>query len=302
MSFFFYKIVLLTEINCGDINRNEINPLHKKKQHLSRSLLMSSIYGEKSILVNGAEITLDELAKMIDHSLLKAEATLEEITQLCREAIEWGFGAVCVNPRWVKTCASLLAETPVKVATVIGFPLGATFLRVKQWESELSAENGIDEADLVLTLPPIAEENYSFVEEEVAAVLEGLEAGGEGIELKVIIEAGLWSDDQIVQVCEAAFKGGAHCVKTSTGFHKDAGGATTHHVELMAAVAEQHGGYVKASGGVRTGEQMLAMVGAGAGRIGCSAGIKIMQDLSSMANRGDAYESGKSNAHRKQGY
>jgi len=212
------------------------------------------------------------IAALIDHTLLKPEASQEQIAQLCFEASKYGFATVCVNPANVKLCAQLLKGTPVKVCTVVGFPLGATPPEVKAYETQQAIDDGATEVDMVINIGALKSKDYALVERDIATVARTAHAGG--ALLKVIIEAALLQDDEKVIACQLAKAAGADYVKTSTGFGP--GGATVHDVALMrGAVGPAIG--VKAAGGIRSYEEARDMVAAGATRIGASAGIKILQ-------------------------
>lgn len=214
-----------------------------------------------------------EIAKFIDHTLLKPEATPDEIAKLCHEAREYRFAAVCVNPPYVKQCAQLLRGTDVAVCTVVGFPLGAHTTEVKVFEAQQAITDGATEIDMVINLGALKAEQYDRVREDIRAVC--VAAHARGAIVKVIIEAALLTDDEKVRACELAREAGADFVKTSTGFGP--GGATVHDVALMArTVGGQLG--VKAAGGIRSYEQAQAMIAAGATRIGASAGVKIVAE------------------------
>jgi deoxyribose-phosphate aldolase len=212
------------------------------------------------------------IAKTIDHTLLKADATQDQIAQLCYEARKYGFAAVCVNPTHVKLCSQLLQGTAVHVCTVVGFPLGATPPEVKAYEAQQTIDDGATEVDMVLNIGALKSKDYALVERDIASVARTCHAGG--AVLKVIIEAALLSDEEKVIACQLAKAAGADYVKTSTGFGP--GGATVHDVELMRrAVGPDMG--VKAAGGIGSYKDAKAMVAAGATRIGASAGVKILQ-------------------------
>ena len=213
-------------------------------------------------------MTKKELAALIDHTLLKP-AKKSQIEQLCKEAVDFGFASVCVNPNHVKTAAKLLEGTNVKVCTVIGFPLGENTASVKVFETKNAIKNGATEIDMVINQSWAKTGNWTKVEKEIAAVKK---ACGD-ITLKVILETCNLTDKQIVAACQAAVYAGAQFVKTSTGFGK--GGATVEAVRLMAETVHSHGLKVKASGGIHTYEEAMAMVEAGADRIGASAGVTI---------------------------
>ena len=211
-----------------------------------------------------------EVNKYIDHTILKPETTKAQILTLCEEAKQFNFASVCVNPTWVATCANELKGTDVKVCTVIGFPLGATFKEVKAYETKLAIENGASEIDMVINVGAAKDQNWELVYEDIKAVVEA----ASGVLVKVIIETCLLTDEEKVKACEMAVKAGAHFVKTSTGF--STGGATAADVALMRQTVGESVG-VKASGGVRTAEDMKVMVEAGANRIGTSGGVSLVQ-------------------------
>ena len=212
------------------------------------------------------------LAKMIDHTLLKPDATEQEIAQLCFEAKKYNFASVCVNPTWVGLCAQLLRGSPVKVCTVIGFPLGATSSETKAFETETAIKQGATEIDMVINIGALKARDLETVAKDIRGVVKM--AHSHGAIVKVIIETTLLTDEEKTLASLISKEAGADFVKTSTGFA--GGGATIHDVELMRkAVGPQMG--VKASGGVRTYEDAANMIKAGATRIGASAGVKILQ-------------------------
>jgi deoxyribose-phosphate aldolase len=213
-----------------------------------------------------------DIAKMIDHTLLKPDATEQEIAQLCFEARKYGFASVCVNPTWVSLCAELLKGSAVKVCTVIGFPLGATVPEVKAFETENAIRQGATEIDMVINIGALKARDLATVAKDIRGVVNAAHA--RGIIVKVIIETTLLDDEEKTIACLSAKEEGADFVKTSTGFA--GGGATVKDVALMRkTVGPQMG--VKASGGVRTYEDAESMIKAGATRIGASAGVKIIQ-------------------------
>ena len=215
------------------------------------------------------------IAKTIDHTLLKPDATQDQIAQLCYEARKHGFAAVCVNPTHVKLCSQLLQGTPVHVCTVVGFPLGATPPEVKAYETQQAMDDGATEVDMVVNIGALKSKDYALVEQDIASVARTCHAGG--AILKVIIEAALLTNEEKVIACQLAKAAGADYVKTSTGFGP--GGATVQDVALMRrAVGPEMG--VKAAGGIGSYEDAKAMVAAGATRIGASAGVKIVQQAS----------------------
>jgi deoxyribose-phosphate aldolase len=213
------------------------------------------------------------IASLIDHTLLKPEATQDQITQLCEEAREYGFAAVCINPTNVKLAAKLLKGSPVAVCTVIGFPLGATLPEVKAYEAQRAINYGATEIDMVINIGALKSEDYELVEQDIAAVTRTCHDNG--AICKVIIEAALLTEEEKVTACQLAKKAGSDYVKTSTGFGP--GGATVEDVALMRRVIGPSMG-IKAAGGVRTLETAKKMIEAGATRIGASSGVKIVQE------------------------
>ena len=211
-----------------------------------------------------------EYNRLIVHTLLKPDATKEEIKKLCQEAAQYDFASVCVNPGWVSYCKEQLKGTRVNVCTVIGFPLGATSTQAKVLETTAALLDGCDEFDMVINIGKLKDGEYEYVEDEIAKLKKVV---GNHV-LKVIIETCLLSDEEKVKACQLAKKAGADFVKTSTGFSK--GGATVHDVSLMRETVGPEMG-VKASGGVKTKEELLDMVKAGANRIGTSHGIDLVK-------------------------
>jgi deoxyribose-phosphate aldolase len=219
------------------------------------------------------------LARMIDHTLLKPDATQQEIAQLCFEARKYGFASVCVNPTWVSLCAELLKGSQVKVCTTIGFPLGATSSETKAFEGETAIRQGATEIDMVINIGALKARDLETVARDIRGVVNV--AHSHGIIVKVIIETVFLTDEEKTIACLISKEAGADFVKTSTGFA--GGGATVHDVELMRrTVGPQMG--VKASGGVRTFEDAASMIKAGATRIGASAGVKIIQGPSGQTS------------------
>ncbi len=211
-----------------------------------------------------------DLARYIDHTLLKPEATLDQVTLLCAEAAKHRFVSVCVNPFWVATCKRLLQGHPVKVCTVIGFPLGANHPATKAAEARRAVEEGAEEVDMVVNVGALKSGLDKVVEQDIRGVVE---AAGPGIVTKVFLETGLLTDAEKVRACRIAVAAGADFVKTSTGFGP--GGATAADIALMRRVVGEEVG-VKASGGIRDQEQAVLMIESGASRIGASASVKIV--------------------------
>lgn len=209
------------------------------------------------------------IASMIDHTLLKPEATPAQIEKLCAEAAEYHFASVCVNPVYIPLAARLLKDTGVKVCCVVGFPLGAIAPEQKAAEAASCAAMGAEELDMVIHVGAAKAGDWALVQRDI----EGVVKAAAGHTVKVIIETCLLTDEEKVKACETAKAAGAHFVKTSTGF--STGGATTHDIALMRKTVGPEMG-VKASGGIRDYETAMAMIEAGANRIGASAGIAIV--------------------------
>ena len=224
----------------------------------------------------GIAPTDGRVAHMIDHTLLKPDATQDQVAQLCYEAKKHGFASVCVNPSYVKLCADILKESEVVVCTVIGFPLGATSTETKAFEAQKALRDGASEVDMVINVGALRSRDYERVEADIAAVARSVHAA-DGL-LKVIIEAALLTDEEKVAACQLAKVAEADFVKTSTGFGP--GGATAEDVALMRRVVGAGMG-VKASGGIRTYDDAQKMIAAGASRIGASASVKIAQEADS---------------------
>jgi deoxyribose-phosphate aldolase len=238
---------------------------------------------ERFGLQAGTNLYPQDIARMIDHTLLKPEATRAQIETLCREAREHGFATVCVNPAWVRLCAALLRGSETRVCTVVGFPLGATVPEVKAFEASRVVEDGACEVDMVLNVGALKSGDYRLVERDIAGVVQASRPGGALV--KVIIEAALLDDDEKVKACVLAKAACADFVKTSTGFGP--GGATAADVALMRRVVGPEMG-VKAAGGVRDLQSARAMLEAGADRIGASVGVKIVQESQGLAAKAPA--------------
>ncbi|WP_026675162.1 deoxyribose-phosphate aldolase [Alkalihalobacterium bogoriense] len=211
------------------------------------------------------------IANMIDHTLLKAEATKIEITKLCEEAKEYHFFSVCVNPTWIEEAKKQLQNSDVKVCTVIGFPLGATTTETKMFETKDAIQKGADEVDMVINIGKLKDKEYEAVQADIQAVVTA--ANGQAL-VKVIIETSLLTAEEKRKACELAVKAGADFVKTSTGF--STGGATAEDIRLMRNTVGPDIG-VKASGGVRDQQTAKAVIDAGATRIGASSSIAIVK-------------------------
>ena len=208
--------------------------------------------------------------KMIDHTVLKADTPLETVKRICDEAMEYGFASVCINPCHVAYCADYLKDSDVNVCTVIGFPLGANTSAVKAFETKDAIANGADEIDMVMNIGALKDKNYDLVRDDVKAVVEA----ANGTLVKVILETCLLTEDEIKKACELCVEAKADYVKTSNGFSTR--GATIEDVRIMKEAV--HGkAKVKAAGGVRTPEDMVKIVAAGADRIGTSAGCSLVK-------------------------
>lgn len=218
-----------------------------------------------------------KINKLIDHTLLKPDATEAQIRTLCEEAKQYDFMSVCINPGFVALGHELLKDSDVKVCTVVGFPLGATTTATKLFETQDALKNGADEVDMVINISALKDKKYDFVQEEIRILKEAV---GTKV-LKVIIEACLLTDEEIAKVSELAVAAGADFVKTSTGF--STGGATAKDVKIMKDTVKDRA-QVKASGGVRSIEDVNALVEAGATRIGASSGVAIMEGQKSDSN------------------
>jgi deoxyribose-phosphate aldolase len=232
---------------------------------------------ERIGIVLGETATAHDWASLIDHTLLKPEASEADIRKLCEEAAQFGFASVCVNPAWVKKASAFLKGSGVPVCTVIGFPLGATLPDVKAFEARRAIFNGATEVDMVINIGELKSGDDCAVEDDIRAVVEA--AHENHVLCKVIIETALLTDDEKVRACIASKNAGADFVKTSTGFAK--GGATANDVALMRHTVGKALG-VKASGGVKGIEDARAMFEAGATRIGASVGVKIAQEASGL--------------------
>ncbi|MGJ0848385.1 deoxyribose-phosphate aldolase [Tissierella praeacuta] len=216
---------------------------------------------------------MSNILGMIDHTMLKPDATKDMIEELCKEAMENKFAAVCVNPCYVKLCKDILRNSDVKVATVIGFPLGANTKEVKAFETMDAIKNGADEVDMVINIGALKIKNYELVKEDIEEVVK---AAKDKALVKVIIETCLLTDEEKIKACEISMIAGADFVKTSTGF--STGGATVDDVKLMKSIVGDKL-EVKASGGVRDIDSAKKMIEAGATRLGTSSGVKIAKEI-----------------------
>ncbi len=216
-----------------------------------------------------------KLLKTIDHTLLKPDATRDQIRNLCKEAMEYGFASVCIQPYYVPYAVELLKDSDIPVCTVVGFPHGMTSTESKVAETEIALRAGSREFDMVCQIGNIKDGRYEDVEEDILAVVKA----AKGHIVKVILETCLLNDDELIRACQVAEQAGAHYVKTSTGF--STGGATVDDIRLMHDTVGKSMG-VKASGGIKTLDDAVAMIRAGATRIGASAGVSIAKSLQSI--------------------
>lgn len=222
-----------------------------------------------------------ELARRIDHTLLSPTAVEADIRRLCQEAMEHRFAAVCVTPKWVSLAADLLRGSGVWTAAVVGFPLGTSSPHLKALEAEEAVRNGADELDMVADLAAIVQQDPQGLRRDIEAVWKVCRQMNPPVVLKVIIESAVLTNEQVVFACRIGQEIGVDFLKTSTGMHK-AGGATVEHVRLMAQTAPRC--KIKAAGGIRTVQQALAMIEAGAARLGTSASVAILQEFASTVS------------------
>jgi deoxyribose-phosphate aldolase len=255
------------DANCPDCEQQGV----QHRPHLVRQAMEAGASRFSATL--GVTHVDGDIARFIDHTLLKPDATQAQIAQLCHEARQHVFAAVCVNPTHIKLCADLLKDSGVDVCTVVGFPLGATPPEVKAYEAQQAIDDGATEVDMVINVGALKGGEYDLVERDIAMVTRTCH--NNGALCKVIIEAALLTDQEKIKACELAKKAGADYVKTSTGFGP--GGATVADVRLMRQVVGPGMG-VKAAGGIRSLDDLKGMVEAGATRIGASAGVKILQE------------------------
>ena len=217
-------------------------------------------------------VTKEQLAKLIDHTLLKPNATKDDIKRLCEEAKKYGFWSVCVNPTYVSLATDILRETDVKVCSVVGFPIGANTPEVKALEAEKAINDGASEIDMVINIGALKSRDYELVKRDIHEVVERAKARKDTV-VKVIIETGLLTEDEKILTCKLVKESGADFVKTSTGFN--APGATVHDVKLIRDTVGPNFG-LKASGGIKTYPDAIKLIEAGANRIGTSSGVVII--------------------------
>lgn len=212
-------------------------------------------------------------ASYIDHTLLRADASGKEIKNLCKEALKYEFFSVCVNPCFIKICKKYLKGTPVKVCSVIGFPLGSNDTKVKVFEAKKALKDGADELDVVINVSKLKDKKYAYIEKELSNIVKI--SKGRAI-VKVIIETGLLTKEEIRRACEIVYASGVDYIKTSTGFAKK--GASVEDVELIKEICKDKI-KIKASGGINSFSFMKDLIGAGASRIGTSHGVEIMEEI-----------------------
>lgn len=227
-------------------------------------------------MVDMEKLTKEQFAKYFDHTLLDCMATEADIRRHCQEAVDCGFYAVCVQPRWVSLCADILHGTDVKVVSVAGFPYGTNLSKVKAYEADAVIMAGADEVDIVADLASILSGDEAYLKRDFGAVLKVCRSVTPYVPLKVIIESAALNSEQIRSVCRIAERMGVDFLKTNTGFHK-AGGARIEDVKLMAETAPRC--KIKAAGGIQTIEQAMALIEAGASRIGASASVQILEQF-----------------------
>ena len=266
-------ILVQEEQESAEAGAGEGLPPISARNYVERVRPVVSAGADRIASTLGIAPTDGRLAHMIDHTLLKPDATHDQIAQLCYEARKCGFASVCVNPTNVQLCAQLLKDSDIPVCAVIGFPLGATSTEAKVFEAQQSIRDGATEVDMVANIGALKSRDYELVERDIASIARACHAGN--AILKVIIEAALLTDEDKVIACQLAKVAGADFVKTSTGFGP--GGATLEDVALMRRVVGPTMG-VKAAGGIRTYAAAQKMIAAGASRIGASASVKIMQE------------------------
>jgi deoxyribose-phosphate aldolase len=258
--------------NCSDGSCAQTCPENVKKVVEAGATRLSASLGTRP--QDGS------VARLIDHTLLKPDASQDQIAQLCYEARSHHFASVCINPNYVKLCAQLLKGSDVKVCTVVGFPLGATPASVKAYETQQAIRDGASEIDMVINIGALKSKDYRVVYDDIATVVRTAHAGNALV--KVIIEAALLNDEEKIVACQLCKEAAADFVKTSTGFGP--GGATVADVALMRRVVGPAVG-VKAAGGIKDYADAQAMIAAGATRLGASAGVRIMQEQSVTRSR-----------------
>ena len=217
---------------------------------------------------------MENINKYVEHTLLKQDATKEDLDKLLDQAKKYNFLGVCINPVNVKYAKEILKDTDIKIVTVIGFPLGANLSEIKAQEAKLATLDGADEVDMVLNVSALKNKDYDFVAEDIKAVVNATTKP-----VKVILETDLLTKDEIIKASEIACISGAKFIKTSTGFVKNGVGAKVEDVKIMTEIANKYGVSVKASGGIKTYEDAVKLINAGAKRLGTSSGVKIIEGV-----------------------
>lgn len=264
-----------SSLNHGDLSPDDIARISQRVQALLKGQTPASPTG------GALPVSVKDLPKLIDHTILKPDATKSDVEKLCAEAIQYGFFSVCVNPSYVSLCRQLLRGTSTKVCAVVGFPLGADATQVKALETRRAIRDGAQEIDMVINIGALKSGDDALVTKDIRSVVEDC-IDGRAL-CKVILETALLTDDEKVRACEASMKARAHYVKTSTGFSK--GGATAEDIALMARVTAAKKLGVKASGGVKAYADVVKMVQAGATRVGCSASVAIVEEAKALAGQ-----------------
>jgi len=242
---------------------------------------VKSLLGGGARSSSGAPIPPEKLAKLIDHTVLKAETSAGDVEKLCKEAVQYGFYSVCVNPMWVKKARERVRGSSVKVCAVVGFPLGAVTPQIKSLETRRALRDGAQEIDMVINIGALKSKDDKLVLQDIRGVVE--DCNDARAICKVIFENSLLTDEEKIRACELSMKAGAHYVKTSTGM--SSGGATAEDIALMARITAPKKLGVKASGGVRTYADVVKMVHAGATRVGCSSSVKIIEEAKALAGK-----------------
>lgn len=273
------RVRMIEDLEKGRAGTPVMNAIKEIKLDLSPQDVIRIAERVKQIMGGAAaggsvQLSATQLARMIDHTILKPEATAEDVKQLCEEAVKYNFYSVCVNSSWVKVAAQMTRGSSVKVCAVVGFPLGAAPSEIKALEARRAIREGAKEIDMVINVGLAKSGDWDAVYRDIRAVSESCDDGG--ALLKVILETCLLTKDEIVRACEASMRARAEYVKTSTGFNK--GGATAEDIALMARTVAPKKLGVKASGGVRTYADAMLMIQNGATRIGSSNSVKMMEE------------------------
>jgi len=273
------RVRLIREIEGAALAGGAAGPLAAEDVARIADRVREMLSSEAAAAPDAAPLPPDQVAKLIDHTLLRPEATGSDIEKLCDEARRYSFYSVCVNPSYVRDAKTLLRGSPVKVCCVVGFPLGAQPPEIKTLEARRAIREGAQEIDMVINIGALKSGDDDAVRRDIRGVVEACKEGRAAC--KVILETALLSDEEKVRGCELAMKAGADFVKTSTGF--SSGGATTEDIALMARTVAPRRLGVKASGGIRTYRDVVRMIQAGATRVGCSSSVKIMEEARALA-------------------